>query len=163
MIVGDITVDVCEEGCGGIWFDKRELVKFDEPHEHLGEGLLDINVNPSTVVDHSKKRQCPRCEGVIMMRHFFSVKRQVEVDECAACAGFWIDDGELKQIRGLFQTEAERKQAAHEYFNEMFGEQLTQLSKESQEKAEKARRISHMFRFICPSYYIPDEQDWGAF
>jgi len=24
-------------------------------------------------------------------------------------------------------------------------------------------KISNMFRFICPSYYIPGKQDWGAF
>jgi hypothetical protein len=31
------------------------------------------------------------------------------------------------------------------------------------EDLRKARRIAHAFRFICPSYYIPGEQDWGAF
>jgi hypothetical protein len=28
---------------------------------------------------------------------------------------------------------------------------------------KKARRIAHAFRFICPSYCIPGEQDWEAF
>jgi len=31
MTVGDVTVDVCQRGCGGIWFDNFELEKFDEP------------------------------------------------------------------------------------------------------------------------------------
>jgi hypothetical protein len=31
------------------------------------------------------------------------------------------------------------------------------------EDLRKARRIAHAFRFICPSYYIPGEQDWGRF
>jgi hypothetical protein len=26
-----------------------------------------------------------------------------------------------------------------------------------------AGRIAYTFRFICPSYYIPGGQDWGAF
>jgi hypothetical protein len=29
------------------------------------------------------------------------------------------------------------------------------------EELRKARRIAYAFRFICPSYYIPGEQDWG--
>jgi hypothetical protein len=37
------------------------------------------------------------------------------------------------------------------------------MRRESQEKLEKARRIANIFRFICPSYYIPGKQEWGAF
>jgi Zn-finger nucleic acid-binding protein len=163
MVVSDVVVDVCKGGCGGIWFDNWELKKLDEPHEHLGEQLLDIDVAPNIKVDHSKRRQCPKCEGVTMMRHFFSVKQEVEVDECAACAGIWLDVGELKRIRSLFNTEEERRQAAQEYFEDIFGEELDQMRRESQEELEKARRIANIFRFICPSYYIPGKQEWGAF
>jgi len=163
MVVGDVVVDVCQGGCGGIWFDNWELKKFDEPHEHLGEQLLDIDIAPNIKVDYSKRRQCPKCAGVTMMRHFFSVKREVEVDECAACAGIWLDAGELKRIRSEFNTEGERRQAAQEYFEEIFGKELDRMRRESQEKLERARRIAHIFRFICPSYYIPGKQDWGAF
>ena len=38
----DIKVDVCDGGCGGIWFDQFELQKVDEPHESAGESLLNI-------------------------------------------------------------------------------------------------------------------------
>ena len=27
----------------------------------------------------------------------------------------------------------------------------------------RAHRVANIFRFICPSYYIPDSQSWGAF
>jgi hypothetical protein len=33
----------------------------------------------------------------------------------------------------------------------------------SNEKREKAKRIGRILRFICPSYYIPGKQSWGAF
>lgn len=32
-------------------------------------------------------------------RHFFSARRQVQVDECPNCGGYWLDAGELAQIR----------------------------------------------------------------
>jgi hypothetical protein len=32
-----------------------------------------------------------------------------------------------------------------------------------QKEAERARNIARIFRFICPSYYLPGKQDWGAF
>ena len=163
MTVEDLTVDVCRSGCGGIWFDNFELKRVDEKHESAGEALVRMERNPSVVVDHSQKRLCPKCDNQIMMRHFMSAKREVEVDECPACAGFWLDAGELGQVRNQFETEAERKGAANAYFSDVFGDELTKMRSESDEKNMRARNIAKMFRFICPSYYIPGDQDWGAF
>lgn len=163
MTVDDITVDVCRSGCSGIWFDRFELEKFDEPHEEAGLALLEIEKDPNVTVDRNRRFSCPKCPDIVMMRHFFSVLREVEVDECPSCAGFWLDFGELGQIRSQFDTEEERSAAALAYFGEVFGEKLAAMRAESEEKAEKARRIAHIFRFICPSYYIPGDQEWGAF
>ena len=163
MTAGDVTVDVCKGGCGGIWFDNFELKKFDEPHESEGEQLLEVERNESVTVDHTKRLKCPKCDNIVMMRHFFSVKKQVEVDECPNCAGFWLDAGELGKIRGLFKTEEERHKAADEYFQEVLGGKLDAMQAEDEAKLAKAKKIANMFRFICPSYYVPGKQDWGAF
>ena len=161
--VGGVVVDVCQGGCGGIWFDNFEIQKFDEPHESAGEALLDIERDESVVVDHTKRFKCPVCEDIVMMRHFFSVKKEVEVDECPGCGGFWLDAGELSKIRNLFETEEERHKAAEEYFSEVFGGELASMEAENQDKLNKVLKISNMFRFLCPSYYIPGKQEWGAF
>jgi len=163
MTVGDVTVDVCRGGCGGIWFDSFEFKKFDEPNESAGESLLDIERDASIVLDRTKRLKCPKCDDIVMMRHFFSVKKEVEVDECPGCGGFWLDAGELRNLRSLFNTEEERHKAADEYFSEVFGDKLAAMQAEDEAKLAKARKISNMFRFICPSYYIPGKQDWGAF
>jgi Zn-finger nucleic acid-binding protein len=97
--VGSLKVDVCQGGCGGIWFDAFELQRVDEEVEAAGERLLEIERDETVSVDPSRKRDCPRCEGVKLKRHFFSAKRRVEVDECPNCAGYWLDAGELAQIR----------------------------------------------------------------
>jgi Zn-finger nucleic acid-binding protein len=152
--VSDLTVDVCAGGCGGVWFDNHELRKLDEPHESAGEALLSIECDANVAVDHEQQRSCPRCEDMLMLRHFWSPARQVEVDECPGCGGHWLDEGELNQIRSLYDTEEERKQAAAEQFDEMFGDELEAMRAESQAKAEKARKIYNMFKFICPSYYL---------
>ena len=163
ITIDSITVDVCKDGCGGIWFDNFEIKKFDEPHEAAGQALLDIERDKSIAIDHTKRLNCPKCDGIVMMRHFFSVKKQVEVDECPACGGFWLDAGELRQIRGLFNTEAERHQAAEEYFSDLFGDQLKAMEAQTQAEAAKTQKTINMFRFICPSNYIPGKQSWGAF
>jgi hypothetical protein len=96
---GGITVDVCQLGCGGIWFDAFEMQKVDELNETEGEALLEIERDESIVVDANRKRVCPRCPDVKLRRHFFSAARRVQVDECPNCGGYWLDAGELALIR----------------------------------------------------------------
>lgn len=149
--------------CGGIWFDNFELEKFDEPREIEEGKLLNIQKDSSIKVDYGKKRLCPRCENVAMFKHFFDPKKEFEVDECPACGRIWLDAGELTQIRDQYETEEERRTAARKCFAETFGSQIQSMLKESEEKRKQAGRIAHALRFICPSYYIPGKQDWGAF
>jgi len=59
ITVSDITFDACEEGGGGIWFDRFELDKVDEPHESAGDVLLDIERDESITVDQSERLKCP--------------------------------------------------------------------------------------------------------
>ncbi len=146
----DVTVDVCEGGCGGIWFDRYELQHFDESHEEAGLALLDIETNPGTKIDHDKRFSCPKCDDQIMMRHFFSVKHEVEVDECPACAGFWLDAGELRQIRSLYKTLEEANEAARACLHDVFGEEFDTL----RQQGEKQERIANFFRFLSPSHYL---------
>lgn len=159
---GGVTVDVCKCGCGGLWFDNFELKKFDEPHESEGEVLLEIERDQSVKVEYDGKRKCPKC-GIPMTRHFHSVKRHVAVDECGSCAGIWLDVGELRGIRGLFDTEEDKAKAAQEYFDEVFGDKLAAQKAELNAKVGQAHKIANLFRFMCPSYYIPGKQNWGAF
>ncbi|MDD5556228.1 MAG: zf-TFIIB domain-containing protein [bacterium] len=163
MKTESVVVDVCDGGCGGIWFDRFELQRVDEPHEAACPVLLASEGSPHVEVDHGRRRNCPRCPDTVMMRHFFSVKQQVEVDQCPGCGGYWLDPGELALIRSEYGSEEERRVAAREYFKDIFGHELAAMRAEGSEKAERAWRIARMFRYICPSHYIPGDQPWGAF
>ena len=158
VTVGGINVDVCRGGCGGIWFDRYELIKVDESHESAGEELLHIERAADVNVGHNKRTSCPKCPGMVMLRHFFSVKRQVAVDECPSCGGYWLDVGELAAIRTEFKTEVERNQAAARYFSELFDNELAAEHAKTMEDLEAAHRVAHVLRFICPSYYIPGKR-----
>lgn len=159
----DLTVDICDKGCGGVWFDNFELNKVDEAHESAGESLLDVSPHTPITIDHNAKRSCPKCPESIMRRHYFTVRREVEIDDCPSCGGVWLDSGELASIRSQFKTEGERKQAADEYFSKLFGEQLQKEAAKSQEELEAAQKFAKTLRFICPSYWIPGKQKGAAF
>src|SRR5256885_10939700 len=97
--VGNLTVDACQGGCGGIWFDAFELQRVDEEQEEAGERLVNIQRDERIRVDPTGKRECPRCEGIKLQRHFFSARRRAEVDQCPNCGGYWLHAGELPPIR----------------------------------------------------------------
>jgi len=103
--VGSLIVDVCDGGCAGVWFDAFELQRVDEQEEEAGERLIEFRCDPRIVVDASRKRDCPRCPGIKLHRHFFSARRRVEVDECPNCGGYWLDAGELAAIRAEKKAE----------------------------------------------------------
>jgi Zn-finger nucleic acid-binding protein len=159
---GGVTVDVCTDGCGGLWFSWMELQRFDEPKD-AGDILLGFTPQPGVTVDPGPLH-CPQCADKIQLkRHFFSVKRDVTVDECPECGGYWLDPGELRSIRADFGTHDERRAAAGALIQETFGDQLAAEHAETQEHLERAHKVANMLRFICPSYYIPGQQQWGAF
>lgn len=107
--IGDVALDICQSGCGGVWFDWKELKKFDEPHEVIPEGVLKSS-NSSR--KKSGVRFCPKCEGEELCLRYNDIKNEVEIDQCLKCSGIWLDTGELKKIRSQYQTEEERFKAA---------------------------------------------------
>ncbi len=157
--IEDISVEVCSGGCGGIWFDGTEVQKLNELHESAGETLLDVKKVPH-VVEHSTPSSCPKCDNATMIRLLSCPDKQVVVDECPSCRGVWLDYGELRQIQTQFESEEERAAAVENYFSEIFGVELEKMRTGGE---EKAKALALLFRFVCPSYYIPGEQDWGAF
>lgn len=162
-MVGGITVDVCRGGCGGVWFDAFELQRVDEPHEEVNDGLLDVASDPLVKVDRAARRNCPRCQGVVLMRYHFSVRREIEVDACPSCGGYFLDNGELDAIRAQFASEEARREAARAVFAELFDDQLAAAAAVSAEHRERARAFARMLRVLLPSYWLPGKQPWGAF
>ena len=114
VTIGDVEVDVCKGGCGGVWFDRQEIESLDEPHEFPGSGLFDIE-RGGNVRLKTGPRKCPRCADEVLVRQFFDVNHQVEIDQCWECSGIWMDVGELGTIRSQYATMDERKAAVSQY------------------------------------------------
>jgi len=107
--VDGLVVDVCRNGCGGVWFDNGEILEVDDREELAGRALETIEQRWAHAVNRKRKRVCPRCDGIWMVKHSFAPGREVEVDECPGCGGLWLDAGELKAIRGTFKDCDERR------------------------------------------------------
>ena len=93
---GGERVDFCLN-CHGIYCDKGELegliqimsdfnsVKLDEP-ELENQPLSERNFNPN----------CPNCQEGMQTDQV----GQVWINQCSACGGIWLDQGELSALRG---------------------------------------------------------------
>jgi uncharacterized protein len=146
MSVGTVSVDVCGESCGGVWFDHSELRKVDEKWEAEGAALEHLPTKPGVVIDSSKRRECPRCDGVVMSQHFYSPKHLVTVDECPSCGGYWLDPGELEQIRAGVATQEEWHRATEAILQ---GAAATEPSP-SPRSAEEPQPWWRIFTFLRP-------------
>ena len=93
--VGEITVDMCYGGCGGLWFDATELERVSGP---AASALHRILQTTRRAEKKDEPRNCPRCTGQVLARKWFSPAKEVEIDQCQKCGGIWLDDGEFSRV-----------------------------------------------------------------
>ena len=106
-------LDICSKGCGGIYFDARELTAFDEGDEDIKPVENALAEGDYAPVNEDKLRVCPSC-GTNMVKHSTSVKNKVVIDECYLCGGKFFDYNELQALRAEYETEEDRSADAHE-------------------------------------------------
>ncbi|RMF71292.1 MAG: hypothetical protein D6738_14235 [Acidobacteria bacterium] len=155
-VVEGVAVDVCRHGCGGLWFDAGELQRFDEPDEP-GAGELDASsAGASPPPRRDRPLPCPRCRGSRMMRRWWSVRRQVEIDECPTCGGIWLDRGELAALRALFASEDERRAEARRLAESLLaGRPRASGRRFSTGALERAQRVVGSLPFLDPDESAP--------
>jgi len=153
--VSHVAVDVCQDGCAGIWFDQRELRLFDESSEDAGQILIALAREPRVAVDATLRRRCPRCPDSVLMRHFFSAQRAVTVDECPTCGGVWLDAGELDRIRSEYPSDAARRQAAELALEEaLVPDRLALMDAELQEQLSYDTSRSRVLSSLLVACYL---------
>ncbi len=148
---GGVKVDVCENGCKGIWFDWFELSKLDEQGEGLGEALREALNYPRENTENRGKIKCPKC-GVPMHIHKYKSAKEVNVDECYSCAGFFLDSGELRSIRDSFMSEEEEKKYLDSLLADM--PEYNQALADQEKERERAAALLNYTRFMRLSYFI---------
>lgn len=106
---GGVKVDVCQDGCQGMWFDWGELARLDEANEGLGEALRAALCYPRVNDDERGKINCPRCQQPLH-RHQYHCENEINIDECYECGGMFLDSGELGELREHHMSKDEEAQ-----------------------------------------------------
>ena len=94
-----INIDICDKGCGGMFFDNQEIREFSSPNEDLSE-IKSVLENKNFIpVDEKLLRTCPACKTPMVKTNSMGV----QIDSCYNCGGLFLDNGEFEQIRTNFK------------------------------------------------------------
>lgn len=96
--VGNVVLDICQGGCGGIWFDGDKLDKVARSAAAWKNSTTEITRSIEVSEDEHRVLKCAHCRGVKLERKLFSLGSGVIMDCCPKCAGVWLDHGELETI-----------------------------------------------------------------
>ena len=120
-----LRVDLCLNGCGGVWFDRFELNQANEIHADTVQRLFKTSTSEYSEKIKTKQRRCPK-DKTIMQQHFYSIKKEVEVDTCPCCAGIWLDRNELKAIQNEYDNALEKEEEANDFIEKAFSKILSE-------------------------------------
>lgn len=102
---GFIILDVCPK-CRGAWFDKGELGRLDDS---VWTNVEEVDFD--NVSEFHQGLKCPKCQKEMRPLSPKDAK-EVVIDQCPECNGFWLDKGELDQMRTVAGRE-DAKQMEH--------------------------------------------------
>lgn len=95
----DVDIDLCRN-CAGIWFDADELRRLVAA-DPIVLPALEARVFPRVTqqkVQASQRGSCPSCNGLLHVYHY-QYDSPIELDACAGCGGFWVQEGELEKMQ----------------------------------------------------------------
>ena len=95
---GTVTLDGCDGGCGGIWFDQSELARVNREHPDPDAKIAELARDPDIRVHDDDLRQCSKCK-ITLEKKLYDLGSGVIMDVCPKCKGIWLDHGELEKIR----------------------------------------------------------------
>ena len=138
-----VNLDVCINGCGGIYFDNREFQEFDEPHEDISPLEELFKDKEFKSVDENQTRYCPVC-GSAMMKNYSDPGKEVQVDECYSCGGKFLDYGEIKKIRSLNAPENKQNNAIIKDLYANVGMEILERKNRYNKISRKANKLSQV-------------------
>ena len=143
-----INLDICTQGCGGIYFDNREFDKFDEKNEDISVILEKLDGKNFTKPSENLTRICPNC-GSKMVKNHSSILKEVQVDDCYNCGGKFLDNSELVKIREEYDNNEQRDEDILRYLYQQVGQELAEQERAYAERPQEKTYIRKLFNKLA--------------
>ena len=147
MDVQKIYLDVCLDGCGGIYFDNREYKQFDEQHEDISPLIDAFKGKTFDKVSALDGRVCPNCKNK-MVKHYSSAKYEVQIDDCYSCGGIFLDYSELNRIRSEYVNEQQASADVLKQLDDNIGSYLRERENSHSKIMEKSFFRKHCANIV---------------
>lgn len=98
---------------------------------------------------------CPKC-GIPMQTHKYKRSQEVNVDECYNCGGFFLDAGEITEIRDTYMSDEEVDAYMKKIIDAVPEYQMAKADLERIDRRTEA--IRKYTKFMRISYWLEKEK-----
>jgi Zn-finger nucleic acid-binding protein len=148
---GGVKVNVCTEGCQGLFVGWIALAKLEKTNQGMSDALQAALKYPRHNDANRGPLTCPVC-NIPMHHHLFQHDNEVNVDECYKCGSFFLDSGELNEIREHMMTPEQEEAYAQKLLDA--SPAFQGMAQEEHRDRQRADAIAHYTRFLRVSYYM---------
>ena len=130
-----MNVDICLNGCGGIFLDNREFDKIDDEHENIDKIIIAIKDKDFEPVVKNEQIICPICN--VPMVEMGAGKSNVKIDCCNGCGAKFLENGELQKIR---EIESSKDEVLDDILENIFADNFKDVTYGIAPKTSSSRR-----------------------
>jgi Zn-finger nucleic acid-binding protein len=120
--------------CEGLWIDGRVVGSMS--HDSALETEQDVDFGEIVTEPRRTELVCPRCESKLMEQTGKGLPRDLHIDFCEVCDGYWFDKGELM----VYKTFLEKKRQNFKQAEEKARREKERLGAKTFESAPVLRR-----------------------
>ncbi len=142
-----VYIDICLDGCGGIFFDNREFERFDDKVENIDVIIDAIEGKIFSSVDSDVVRICPVCHAK-MVKNYVSQKHKTMIDECYSCGGKFLDNKELQATRDEYDSAIEKKQDTEAFVRDTVSKAWETQSQVKNDRTKRHPVLKEVFDYI---------------
>lgn len=144
-----LVVDQCQK-CGGIWFDRHEYYRATKENVHTLENVNLASLRSNVVI--KTKLYCPRDAKLLIRFSDPNFPKNIDVERCDHCGGFFFNRGELAQFH-LWKEEKKKTTLSKQY-------DMTMKARFEQEKEKSIYpMLEKVGDFLTTPYYGDHTQE----
>jgi uncharacterized protein len=125
-----VILEQCQS-CGGIWFDQFELYSIKSAQAEKIE-LLDSEILSCPAQVAGSKLVCPRDQNTLIQFSDINFPKEIIVERCPRCNGFWLNRGEFTKYQTMRQGFQQTKETSPEQ-EKRFREEIRKILSENRE------------------------------
>ena len=151
-----INIDICENNCGGIFFDCREFHECSSSTNEVWEIKRLLENKNFMPVDETQIRICPSCKTPMTKTKTFGI----QIDTCNNCGGIFLDNREFDRIREQIKAQKKKTEVQENQYKDI---DLHEFCKDALDDERKFRAFSDIADRLNRGTYLNPRYPLASF